>query len=225
MAALLTVLAFATSSDLPVEYAVWPPPRDIRGSGTSLDLHPEFSISAAPINGLSSKRLDRAVDRCIKRLSRPSLTSKNISASTPSLKYLRVSVENSSEYLGVETDYSYSLSVSGESDTAEVHAKSVYGAMYALESFWQLVDSETATLRYSSLTLTDAPENKWRGIMIDAGRRFFPMDTVKNLLDTMAGTKLNVLHLHASDMCRFGVESKIYPNLTNALTDDTCTSR
>jgi hexosaminidase len=30
--------------------------------------------------------------------------------------------------------------------------------------------------------------------------------------------KLNVLHLHASDECRFGVESKLYPNLTNALT-------
>jgi len=34
----------------------------------------------------------------------------------------------------------------------------------------------------------------------------------------MAANKLNVLHLHASDMCRFGVESKLYPNLTAALT-------
>ena len=46
--------------------------------------------------------------------------------------------------------------------------------------------------------------------MIDAGRRFFPVPLVKNLMDTMAGAKLNVLHLHASDMCRFGVESKLY---------------
>ena len=35
-------------------------------------------------------------------------------------------------------------------------------------------------------------------------------------------TKLNVLHLHASDFCRFGVESKIYPNLTEALTRYSC---
>ena len=46
--------------------------------------------------------------------------------------------------------------------------------------------------------------------MIDAGRRFFPVPLVQNLLDTMAGAKMNVLHLHASDMCRFGVESKLY---------------
>merc|ERR1719456_1322149 len=54
--------------------------------------------------------------------------------------------------------------------------------------------------------------------MIDTGRRFFPMESVRNLLDTMASTKLNVLHLHASDHCRFGVESKRFPNLTASLT-------
>jgi len=54
--------------------------------------------------------------------------------------------------------------------------------------------------------------------MIDSGRRFVPMDTLKDILDVMAATKLNVLHLHASDHCRFGVESKLFPNLTGALT-------
>jgi len=41
-----------------------------------------------------------------------------------------------------------------------------------------------------------------------SGRRFIPVETVRNLMDTMAANKLNVLHLHASDHCRFGVESK-----------------
>ena len=79
--------------------------------------------------------------------------------------------------------------------------------------------------------------------MIDSGRRFFPMDLVKNLMDTMAANKMNgeprplddvfprwvasshrcpavlpVLHLHASDMCRFGVESKLYPALHTKMT-------
>jgi hexosaminidase len=54
--------------------------------------------------------------------------------------------------------------------------------------------------------------------MVDTGRRFFPMPLLENLLNTMAGAKLNVLHLHASDMCRFGVESKVFPNLTASLT-------
>jgi hypothetical protein len=49
----------------------------------------------------------------------------------------------------------------------------------------------------------DSPGYQWRGLMIDAGRRFFPMATVTNLLDTMAGNKTSVLHLHASDECRW----------------------
>ena len=40
---------------------------------------------------------------------------------------------------------------------------------------------------------------------------------VYNLLDQMVAVKLNVLHLHASDECRWSVESKLYPNLTASL--------
>eukprot|EP00939_MAST-03C_sp_MAST-3C-sp1_P003552 g3552.t1 len=40
---------------------------------------------------------------------------------------------------------------------------------------------------------------------------------VENILDTMAAVKLNVLHFHASDYCRFAVESKRYPQLSAAL--------
>ena len=54
--------------------------------------------------------------------------------------------------------------------------------------------------------------------MVDSGRRFFPVPLLHNLMDTMAAVKMNVLHLHASDMCRFGVESKVHPELTEALT-------
>lgn len=78
-------------------------------------------------------------------------------------------------------------------------------------------------LRAELLTLgcfcnAQEPEYTWRGLMIDSGRRFFPVPLVKNLMDTMAANKMNVLHLHASDHCRFGVESKNYPKLHTALT-------
>ena len=97
-------------------------------------------------------------------------------------------------------------------------SETIYGAMYALETLKQLLDQKSGNLMYSNIHIRDAPQYSWRGLMIDSGRRFVPVDTMKNLLDTMSATKLNVLHLHASDFCRFGVESKIYPNLTEALT-------
>ena len=64
----------------------------------------------------------------------------------------------------------------------------------------------------SAVSISDEPRFAHRGLMIDTGRRFFPVPLVENLLDTMAAIKLNVLHLHASDFCRWSVESKLYPN-------------
>ena len=68
-----------------------------------------------------------------------------------------------------------------------------------METFVQLIDPASGQLLVSAVQITDAPAYQWRGLMLDAGRRFFPVPVVKNLLDTMAGAKLNVLHLHLTD--------------------------
>ena len=60
----------------------------------------------------------------------------------------------------------------------------------------------------------DAPDYRHRGVMPDTGRRFWPIPLLLNTLDTMAMNKMNVMHLHASDYCRFSIESHQYPNLT-----------
>jgi len=120
--------------------------------------------------------------------------------------------------LNIDTDYSYSLSIDAGETEGVITARSVYGALYGLESFSQL--AAAGALPGADIQITDAPQYSWRGLMIDAGRRFFPVPLVRNLLDTMAAVKLNVLHLHASDHCRFSVESKLFPELTAALTGD-----
>ena len=53
---------------------------------------------------------------------------------------------------------------------------------------------------------------------VDTGRRFHPVPLVKTMLDGMAAVKLNVLHFHLSDQCRFAVESTRFPQLTANLT-------
>jgi len=53
--------------------------------------------------------------------------------------------------------------------------------------------------------------------MIDTGRRFWPVHTVELVIDALSYLKQNVLHFHMSDFCRFSVESKLYPNLTESL--------
>jgi len=124
------------------------------------------------------------------------------------------------------TDYSYELTIEANSATAELTARTAFGALYGLESFAQLLTQAGSKignglrLSGSAVRIVDAPMYSWRGLMIDSGRRFWPADVLKNTLDTMAAVKLNVLHLHASDHCRWAVESKLFPQLTSNLTSD-----
>merc|ERR1712018_835580 len=121
------------------------------------------------------------------------------------------------KYPSSKTDYTYNISI--QNNVAYAYANPQYGAFYAMETFIQMID-EKGNLPGSDIQITDGPQNIWRGLLIDTGRRFFPLTTVENILDVMSMVKLNVLHLHASDNCRFSVESKIYPNLTSSLVGD-----
>ena len=169
-------------------------------------------------NAAGRARLDRAVRR-FKLLVAPKESAEARRTASAGadlvLRRLDLYIENFSDELSVDTDVAYKLSVSGAE--AVGHAKTIYGAMYAMTTFSQLVDVESGSFNAANLTISDAPEFVWRGLMVDTGRRFAPLSLLHNLIDTMSGVKLNVLHLHLSDFCRFAVESKLYPNLTASL--------
>ena len=195
---------------------IFPPPQSIRVTGVPLPLSKEFTITK-PANGCSTPRLDAAVLRFKFPHSSATTTNAATNAATNAILstlHLVLNGNHSQQHPSIETDYSYQIIVKNNRATAS--AASEYGLMYALESFTQLIEA-TGALPGNDIQINDAPAYKWRGLMIDTGRRFIPLSTVENLLDTMAAVKLNVLHLHASDMCRFSVESKLYPNLTASL--------
>jgi len=216
------LIAAAVTSSL--DYAIWPQPASITGVSAARSLHPEFAIDVVhATGGLSAEGSTRLADaqgrytRIAKGMS--SIAATESESTGAAIEKLVIVVEDSSDYLGMDTRYNYTLDISADGKPhAVARAASIYGAMYAMESFVQLIELKTGQLLVSQVAIADAPQYNWRGLMIDAGRRFFPVPLVKNLMDSMAGAKLNVLHLHASDMCRFGVESKLFPNLTDALT-------
>ena len=59
-----------------------------------------------------------------------------------------------------------------------------------------------------------APRFRWRGLMIDCGRHFIPVDVIKRNLDGMAAVKLNVFHWHLGENTGFRIESRAFPKLT-----------
>ncbi|MGC1423792.1 MAG: family 20 glycosylhydrolase, partial [Terracidiphilus sp.] len=93
------------------------------------------------------------------------------------------------------------------------------GAMHGLQTFLQLVTITPDGFSAPVVTIDDEPRFPWRGLMIDAGRHFQPLDVIERNLDGMEAVKLNVLHWHLSDDQGFRAESKIYPLLTGKGSD------
>eukprot|EP01063_Lacrimia_lanifica_P028243 TRINITY_DN4091_c0_g4_i1.p1 TRINITY_DN4091_c0_g4~~TRINITY_DN4091_c0_g4_i1.p1 ORF type:complete len:515 (+),score=171.59 TRINITY_DN4091_c0_g4_i1:55-1599(+) len=185
---------------------VFPRPRlmDTPADGM-LELGADFSFASAAA-GVGSARLGRAAARY------DTLVTRGDGAGRARVA---LSVRTLDEYLGTSTVYDYNVSVAG--DVVAISAQSIYGAMYAMETVAQVAHEQGGAVPLG-LRIEDTPQHGWRGLLADTGRRFFPMDLLKNLIDTMAAVKMNVLHLHIVDRCRFAVESKVYPALTANLT-------
>jgi len=202
---------------------VWPPPRTVKLARDSmLRVSPDFTFRVSEDQpsrvGLAEGRLARGVARYTKRVQSSIRGTGTIDGQILQFAtvLVRSAVESSDDDVPSEaTNYDYEIDI--ERGEATLNSTSIYGALYAMESFCQLLEGEDSLLP-GAVFIRDSPDYKWRGLMVDSGRRFVNVATLKNIMDTMSAVKLNVLHLHASDLCRWAVESKIYPNLTNSLT-------
>ena len=96
-------------------------------------------------------------------------------------------------------------------DSVVVRATGRLGRLRALQTLAQL-RSENGTLPCADID--DAPSYAWRGAMIDVSRHFYPLDFLKQQVETMAAFKLNRLHLHLTDAAGWRMEILRYPRLT-----------
>jgi hexosaminidase len=108
-------------------------------------------------------------------------------------------------------DESYTLEVT--SSGAQLNAPTTLGVMRGLQTFLQLVEMTSQGFAVPALVIQDKPRFPWRGLMIDCGRHFMPIEVIKRNLDGMAAVKMNVFHWHLSENQGFRVESKRFPKL------------
>jgi len=64
------------------------------------------------------------------------------------------------------------------------------------------------------MKIEDYPRYPYRGFMLDTSRRFYSMDTLKQIFDSMFAAKFNVFHWHGVDDDSFPWELTSYPNIT-----------
>lgn len=113
--------------------------------------------------------------------------------------------------VALDEDESYTLTV--KPDGIHLTSETDIGAMRGLETFLQLLQTKDGHYIIKGVSIEDKPRFPWRGLLIDAGRHFMPVEVIKRNLDGMAAVKLNVLHWHLSEDQGFRVECHTFPKL------------
>lgn len=98
--------------------------------------------------------------------------------------------------------------IRAEADTAE-------GLFHAAQTLQQLatLSPETKQWTVPLVTVVDEPRFRWRGLLVDVAAHFWSKELLKQVIDSLAFYKMNVLHLHLTDYGGWRIEVPAYPRL------------
>ncbi len=163
------------------------------------------------LEGYQEPRLDKAKQRFLDLLSRQTGIPLWREAALNKPLFFVKTAGPSAPVQQVGEDESYHLEITAQ----EVHlqAANPLGVLHGLQTFLQLVHITPQGFAVPAMTIDDQPRFPWRGLMLDVGRHFMPLDVVYRTLDGMEAVKLNVFHWHLSDNQGFRVESTKFPLL------------
>ncbi|KAN0060463.1 Glucosamine-6-phosphate isomerase (Glucosamine-6-phosphate deaminase) (GNPDA) (GlcN6P deaminase) [Thecaphora frezii] len=112
------------------------------------------------------------------------------------------------DHLSPRDAEAYELDIPADGGTAKIRAYTALGALRGLKTFQQLVyslnrgDNPNGYIRYiqnAPVSIEDRPAFPYRGLLLDTSRNFFPLSSIKRLIDGMALVKLNQFHWHVTD--------------------------
>ncbi len=198
--------AAVTSNQL----ALMPVPASVQTVTGRLPINGNFKVA---VRNYSDDRLRSGIARMLTRLAgRTVLTLTSDLATDESTAVLVVLCERAGDPIpSLSENESYSLEITDKQ--ARLVAPTVVGALRGLETFLQLLQGDRDGYYLPGIRIQDQPRFPWRGLLIDVGRHYEPVEVLKRNLDAMAAVKLNVFHWHLTEDQGFRVESKKLPQL------------
>jgi hexosaminidase len=214
--ALLLLCAFRIAAQQPdsvtlvMQHHLMPVPAAIQFQTGRLKIDAAFAVA---IDGYTDARLEAAIFRAARRLEgRTGFEFSRAVAGDKQTAILLIQCKAAGSAVpSVREDESYTLDVSDKQ--AVLKAPTVVGVLRGLETFLQLLTGDRQGYFIPAVSIQDKPRFQWRGLLIDAGRHFEPVEVIKRNLDGMAAVKLNVLHWHLTEDQGFRVETKRLPRL------------
>ena len=208
-------LAAAQATGSPPSLALMPVPAAARIGGGRV---PITAATTFALNGFVDDRLRAGVGRLIVRLQARTGLVLSRSLSTPAAGATVVITCKGPGFTtpALGEDESYTIDAGAQ---VTLGANTVAGALRGLETLRQLLSGDAGGFFIPGISIQDRPRFPWRGLLIDVGRHFEPVEVIKRELDAMAAVKLNVLHWHLSEDQGFRVESRKFPKLQQLASD------
>ncbi|EKO3921124.1 beta-N-acetylhexosaminidase [bacterium 19MO03SA05] len=194
---LITIPTAAMAMTPNTDLNLMPYPQNVELGQGKISLDKSFSIY---IKGYDSPRVQFNIKRTMERLYRQTgLPMLNWYAESEKDATLVIDIRNApkSEVQDINSDESYQL----ESRNGQIIIRSErpYGAFHGLETFLQLVTTDTTGYFVPAVSIQDEPRFPWRGVSYDTSRHFIELDVILRQLDAMSSAKMNVFHWHMWD--------------------------
>lgn len=88
------------------------------------------------------------------------------------------------------------------------------GFTYAVQTLRQWVAGSAGSITFACASVTDYPRTQWRCFLLDSGRQFQKIATIRKYIDMASLLKMNYFHWHLTEGLGWRIEIKQYPHLT-----------
>ncbi|UGA55258.1 beta-N-acetylhexosaminidase [Vibrio sp. VB16] len=109
-------------------------------------------------------------------------------------------------------DEAYHLTISPNKITIESSTHN--GFIYAEASLLQLLQQSNGLNTLPCLEISDKPNYRYRGMMLDCARHLHSIDKIKQIINQLAYYKFNTFHWHLTDDEGWRIEIDAFPELT-----------
>ena len=200
----IATLLVVTATAQKTEINIIPKPQLIETRDGAFQLRPETRIVA---KGRDSKAIAQYLNSILN--SRYGMTLKI--ASRASADSTNIVLSDGSDHFRLNEGYGLLV----EPERITIEATNSAGRFYAIQTLAQILPLEKGSLiDVPAVKIEDAARFRYRGMHLDVGRHFMPVEFVKKYIDLMAQYKFNYLHWGLTQDQGWRVEIKKYPKLT-----------
>lgn len=115
---------------------------------------------------------------------------------------------------GIANKEGYVLTTTSEG--ISINGQTENGVFYGIQTLRKSIPAEAkgATILIPAGEIKDEPRFPYRGMHLDVGRHFFPIEFIKKYIDLLALHNMNTFHWHLTEDQGWRIEIKKYPKLT-----------